>query len=701
MFTALICSLIAMACVAGNSYGPSSEDRSRPRNVAGGTDTIVVARDAYLGPDGDDYWKGTTDSLVVDGVRSTRILIQADQAAIVAAIGSGTLANATLELTVQSTGAAWPAGGATVDAHRVLQHWTEAEVTWVCADGHEGWDMSTGAGSIWQTAHTARTTITNGQTGVVRLDVTADVAAYLSGQANHGWLIKRTSEGATEPGRISFSSREGTPEPRLIIQVATNVPESAPDSVPAWVMADSNIVNGSPLLSGRFVGRIVVVVFQRGTPQADRAAAIQAVNGTVVGGRAMPGAEGSYLVRIEDPGDASALLQAASALRAMPQVSAASPDIIIDLDWRTPRDGPGFDVWEAGSTTFAASSDNWWLHMVHAPEAWGCKTGSTTAPVAVVDGNLQNRGDLSGNVVLAGGTTFQAPGDGHATAVVSTLAAIGDNSVGMVGMMWRAGIRYYDFRQDSTGQQIAASMDALRSPMERAARDGARVVNVSAGIRWSGLFTGGAADSARVAVFVAQLKPMLGRLRADGVLPLYVLSAGNDGLQDAFFNGLPALRAGPDSSILLVVGGVDAQAQRYQTALESSNQGPLVDVLAPGEDVSVMAPNGAIIRRSGTSLAAPIATGIAGLLLSFDPTLTATQLKELVVNGATNGGLVGTGFTHARPVVNAYHSLKLAAQRPGAPCAATVSGSRMGSLSGSSGPTETRPSGRFRARASR
>jgi hypothetical protein len=72
----------------------------------------------------------------------------------------------------------------------------------------------------------------------------------------------------------------------------------------------------------------------------------------------------------------------------------------------------------------------------------------------------------------------------------------------------------------------------------------------------------------------------------------------------------------------------------------------------------------------GTSLAAPIVTGIAGLMLSIDPTLTAAELKELIIRGGERGGrVVANGLDQSaqyRYVVNAYESLRAAAERPGA-----------------------------------
>jgi hypothetical protein len=70
------------------------------------------------------------------------------------------------------------------------------------------------------------------------------------------------------------------------------VPAEAPDTVPAWVYADSNIVSGSPYVSAPFLRDIIVVTFRPSAPQAERQAAIDLVGGVVVGGTRAPGAEG-------------------------------------------------------------------------------------------------------------------------------------------------------------------------------------------------------------------------------------------------------------------------------------------------------------------------------------------------------------------------------------------------------------------------
>ncbi|MDG2304457.1 MAG: hypothetical protein P8R42_07330 [Candidatus Binatia bacterium] len=61
----------------------------------------------------------------------------------------------------------------------------------------------------------ASAAIRNRQTGKVVFDVTADVAAFLSGTPNHGWAVLK--EPKSGPATLWLDSREGPMPPRLVI----------------------------------------------------------------------------------------------------------------------------------------------------------------------------------------------------------------------------------------------------------------------------------------------------------------------------------------------------------------------------------------------------------------------------------------------------------------------------------------------------
>jgi subtilisin family serine protease len=104
-----------------------------------------------------------------------------------------------------------------------------------------------------------------------------------------------------------------------------------------------------------------------------------------------------------------------------------------------------------------------------------------------------------------------------------------------------------------------------------------------------------------------------------------------------------------------------------------TNYGRDVDVFAPGVDILSTIPGG-YERDSGTSMAAPVVTGLAALLMAYYPSLTAADVKRILLASATRhadqsvirpgsptgehvpfGTLSATGG-----IVNAYAAVKMA-----------------------------------------
>ncbi|MDD5571891.1 MAG: S8 family serine peptidase, partial [Bacteroidales bacterium] len=60
-----------------------------------------------------------------------------------------------------------------------------------------------------------------------------------------------------------------------------------------------------------------------------------------------------------------------------------------------------------------------------------------------------------------------------------------------------------------------------------------------------------------------------------------------------------------------------------------------VDIFAPGVDVYSCIPDNKYESNSGTSMACPSAAGVAALIRSYFPELTASQVKDLLIKTAT------------------------------------------------------------------
>lgn len=250
----------------------------------------------------------------------------------------------------------------------------------------------------------------------------------------------------------------------------------------------------------------------------------------------------------------------------------------------------------------------------------------------------------------------------------------------MTGVMWSSALDVASLRADPDqigqprrypspviGQPTMADEDFLTLHLYRMGTRGASIINLSqnvAPMAVNGLLTDTVVfrtlNRWRDAVALA-----LGRLDYEGFHPLLVISAGN-GIgspvvgRDATYGGTNLARQLYPNQVLSV--GASTQAD---TRSPGSNYGSQVDIYAPGEMVAGVALGDAIdATRSGTSHAAPLVTGVAGLLKSFDPRLTASDIKQILLNSATDSIVDASG---KHPLLNAKTALRLAAQRTGAP----------------------------------
>lgn len=196
------------------------------------------------------------------------------------------------------------------------------------------------------------------------------------------------------------------------------------------------------------------------------------------------------------------------------------------------------------------------------------------------------------------------------------------------------------------------------------------MINLSVGLYWQAIghvpsYTNGA-DTMRVANVRNALNGLIQLLNGEGHSPLYVIAAGNDGI-DAYWAGVTNSKVMFPNQVL-VVGSLQAGStgpNQFALASTSNRTGTklTVDLAAPGEAVYSLRAAGTPTAVSGTSFAAPHVTGAAGLLISFDPRLPRDSVRGFLLRGARRGGRTAGGT----PVLNVYESLKIAGEKRGAP----------------------------------
>jgi cell wall-associated protease len=127
-------------------------------------------------------------------------------------------------------------------------------------------------------------------------------------------------------------------------------------------------------------------------------------------------------------------------------------------------------------------------------------------------------------------------------------------------------------------------------------------------------------------------------------------------------------------SNFLNVGAVSASYNKEQVASFSNFGAINVDVFAPGEKIWSTIPHNKYDFFSGTSMAAPNATGVAAVLRSFFPKLKADQIKKILmdsglplyptVESPEDGNLVNPKkLSRSGKMVNLYNALIYASNK--------------------------------------
>lgn len=358
-------------------------------------------------------------------------------------------------------------------------------------------------------------------------------------------------------------------------------------------------------------------------------AALAALGGRL--GRVLPNT-GGWRMAVLPPG--SAVAAGLAALRAIPGIVEAEPNRAYRLSL-TPND--------------PLMGGQYGLTQIDASSGWDRETGATSrVTVAVVDAGVEaTHAELSGKMGL---TTDQfcdpgankssgadnvacANADGaavacnHGTRVAGIAAASTNNGVDIAGVSWDAQIvsvkvfRNADCTATCGGAGCAtddqAIIDAVNFAIanQNGANYGKIVLNLSLG----------GAGACPAAVNTA-----FGNAVAAGI-PVIVAS-GNDG---------GAVQSPGNCGNAIPVGATDASG----AVTVFSSRGPELaanGVVAPGQSVRTTDTGGGTTdSATGTSFSAPHVAGVAALILSAKNTLTASQVKDALRQGANNIGLAG------------------------------------------------------------
>lgn len=345
----------------------------------------------------------------------------------------------------------------------------------------------------------------------------------------------------------------------------------------------------------------------------------------------------AYLVTLADT-STSGLFKAIDLLRNNPSVAYAEPDYIVQAI--AVPDDPYFSqlygMHNTGQTGGTVDAD------IDATEVWDRHTGTRSILIGIIDTGIDylhpdlaaniwtNPGEIPGNGIDDDGNGYiddvhgwdfayddDDPIDGHyhGTHCAGTVAGAGDNGVGVAGVMWSASLVALKFLDDGGSGATSDAIDAVSYAT-------AMGISVTSNSWGGGAFSQSLMDAIALSGF-------------------FVAAAGNEGMNN---DASPHYPSSYELDNILAVAATDHNDQLASFSCYGLTS---VDLGAPGVDIYSCAPGGSYQSLSGTSMATPHVSGAAGLVWSYNPSLTALQVKEILMESvdpvASLSGITVTG----------------------------------------------------------
>ncbi len=326
--------------------------------------------------------------------------------------------------------------------------------------------------------------------------------------------------------------------------------------------------------------------------------------------------------------------------RGLPEVEYAEPNYEINLD----HAGGGFKHLHPNDPRFM---EQWALANdgrnggkegadIGAMRAWATTTGSDEIVVAVLDSGVDyTHSDLASNIWVRPATVgryedrnlgqiedrhgynaIENSGDpmdenGHGTHCAGIIGAEGGNGIGISGVNWKVKIMPLKFMNKGGFGTTKDAIEAINYVIDRK-RAGVNVRIISAS--WGSTMRSRA------------LEDVIKKAHEAGIL--FVAASGNSSVDT---DRSPHFPASFRIENLISVAALD----RNDELTSFSNYGlKSVHIAAPGANILSTWPGDEYQERSGTSMATPVVSGVAALVLSRQPGLSVAELRTHILKSS-------------------------------------------------------------------
>lgn len=244
--------------------------------------------------------------------------------------------------------------------------------------------------------------------------------------------------------------------------------------------------------------------------------------------------------------------------------------------------------------------------VIGTPTAWD-KTRGSGVIVAVLDAGFDEmHEDLYENIILDAWTVEYPDYDQHGTHVAGIIGATVNNGLGGAGVAPEVSLITVDVFEDE-GADLYDVLEGIYGVVEA----GADIINMSLGF--------------------SDYSPLLEEATtyAHDMGLVLVAAAGNSATDAPDYpSALPGV---------ISVGATDDN----DNLAEFSDYGPDIDIVAPGVEILSTLVGDDYGFMDGTSMAAPVVSGVAALVKANDPTLTNIEIEEILYKSAKDLGAKG------------------------------------------------------------